>query len=288
MDLNKLKVFHAVAKFGGVTLASADLKMRSSSISTSISLFEKEVGCKLFQRHYRGMKLTPEGEKLYKSSKLIFDEFEFALKDLSEKNKDVISELKISTSWGIASSNWFVDKMSLFLEGNPNIKIKLLDYSKNNIEDTDADIFICPYIYDQLDLIQLKTKTFCFRMFASKEYVAKYGLPESVDDLDNHRLIAFTQELMNPFNSVDSILHIGRESQNPRIVDIEVNSSVCLLKLIKRGVGIGVISIEAEIDSNLIPILEENEFLNSIYIVYKKKNRNLSVIRTFVEFKKET
>ncbi|HBN22124.1 MAG TPA: hypothetical protein DD412_02660 [Holosporales bacterium] len=139
MDLNKLKIFHAVAKFGALNLAAADLKMRSSSISISISSFEQAIECKLFQRHYRGMKLTEEGEKLYKSSKLIFDEFAFALKDLGENSEGSEKELRISTSWDIASSNWFVERISLFVEKYPKIKIKLIDYKATEIDSIDAE-----------------------------------------------------------------------------------------------------------------------------------------------------
>jgi DNA-binding transcriptional LysR family regulator len=284
MDLNKLKVFHAVAKFGALNVAAAELKMRPSSISLAISNFEKDIKCKLFQRHYRGMKLTPEGEKLYRSSKLIFDEFDFALKDLSNKNPSLNKELRISTSWGIASSNWFVEKISIFIEKYPNIKIRMLDYKSSEIDSIDADLFICPYVYDKPDFIQREVKTFCFKLFASKEYVEKYGNPKKIEDLDNHRLISFSQELKNPFNNVDSIINIGRENQSPRDVVIEVNSSICLLKLIKNGVGIGAISIESEEKTDLITILGDNEVLNPIFIVYKKKTKDLDIIKTFDSF----
>lgn len=284
MDLNKLKVFHAVAKFGALNLAAAELKMRTPSISIAISSFEKEIGCKLFQRHYRGMKLTTEGEKLYQSSKLIFNEFEFALKSLTEKNITLKKELKISTSWGIASSNWFVEKISSFIEKYPNIKIRLLDYKSNEIDSIDASVFICPYVYDKPNFIQREVKIFCFKLFANKKYIERFGKPKKIEDLDHHRLISFTRELLNPFNNVDSIINIGRENQSPRDIVIEVNSSICLLKLIKNGVGIGAISVESEKEMNLIPILDENEVLNPVFLVYKKKNKDLDIIKIFNDF----
>ncbi len=284
MDLNKLKVFHAVAKFGALNLAATELKMRPSSISVAISNFEKEINCKLFQRHYRGMKLTLEGEKLYRSSKLIFDEFEFALKDLSRKNTNLKKELKISTSWGIASSNWFVENISRFIEKNPNIKIRLLDYKISDIDSINTDLFICPYIYDKPNFIQREVKKFCFKLFASREYIQKFGKPEKLEDLDNHRLISFTRELLNPFNNVDSIINIGRENQEPREVVIEVNSNICLLKLITNGIGIGAISVESELKTDLVPILADNEVINPIFIAYKKKNKDLEIIKIFDNF----
>jgi DNA-binding transcriptional LysR family regulator len=284
MDLNKLKIFHAVAKFGALNLASAELQMRTSTISVSISNFEKEIKCKLFRRHYRGMELTLEGEKLYRSSKLIFDECEFALKELSKENENIRKVLRISTSWGIASSNWFVQNISRFIEKHPDILIRLLDYRSSEVDYIETDIFICPYIYDKPNLIQREVKKFCFRMFASESYISKFGKPEKIEDLDNHRLISFTRELLNPFSNVDSIINIGRENQNPRDVVIEVNSNICLLKLIKNGVGIGVISIESEVESELVPILESNELILPTYISYEKKYKDQDIVKTFSSY----
>ena len=56
------------------------------------------------------------------------------------------------------------------------------------------------------------------------------------------------------------------------------------MKLIKNGVGIGAISVESEIKTDLVPILDSNEVSNPIFIVYKKKNKDLDIIRIFNSF----
>ena len=43
MDLNKLKVFHAVAQLGRISDAASELKINQSSISLSISGLEAEI-----------------------------------------------------------------------------------------------------------------------------------------------------------------------------------------------------------------------------------------------------
>ena len=64
MNLTQLKYFQAVCQYGTVTQASQVLHITQPSISSAIRELEEEFGVILFKRHYRGMTLTPEGEKL--------------------------------------------------------------------------------------------------------------------------------------------------------------------------------------------------------------------------------
>lgn len=283
MDLNRLKLFHEVAKYGGVSLAAAKLNLHQSTISTSLSNLEGEVGHKLFTRHYRGMRLTSEGERLYKSTMKIFDELDFVVRDMASATENAQNVVKIATSWGTASSNWFVDRMAHFIEKNPNVKVKILDYDLKNIDSISADVFICPYIFDRPDFVQKHVKTFEFKLFASRAYVEKFGLPKKPEDLDNHRLISFSHELLNPFNEVDSLLHIGRTAPNFREVFVEVNTSIGLFKFVDIGVGIGVISTESGITPNLVPILENEKASTEVFIVYRKKNKDFQITKLISE-----
>lgn len=283
MDLNKLKVFHAVAKFGGVKLATAELKMRQSSISTAINLLENELGYKVFRRHYRGMHLTSDGEKLYElSSKIFLDIDEYFNENRKENRSKEYEKITISTSQGVASSSWFNNRLCSIIEDFKNLKIKIVDYKESDFDKIEADVFICPYIYDRLDLIQNKIHDYEFYLAASRSYVKNFGIPKTIEDLDNHRLISFSKELKNPFTSVDSALHIGRDTHNPRDIFMEVNNSIGLIKIMQNGLGIASILKEDISYYDFVPILpEESKVVKSIYCIYHKKNKNSSIIDEF-------
>jgi DNA-binding transcriptional LysR family regulator len=188
MDLNKLRVFYHVAKAGGVKAASLSLKMGQSSISTSVTALEKELGHKLFARHFRGMRLTHEGNILFESAKKIFSEISLVEDLINGEQREEEGRITIATSYGLASSDWFVDKISDFTNRFSRIKIKIVDYKVDELDSIEADIFICPYIYDRPELIQEKIKTFEFCLVAGKKYLAKYGTPMVAEDLDHHKL----------------------------------------------------------------------------------------------------
>jgi DNA-binding transcriptional LysR family regulator len=64
MDAGDLKVFEAVARLGGMNRAAAELHTVQSNVTTRIQALEAEVGGPLFERHSRGVSLTPAGQRL--------------------------------------------------------------------------------------------------------------------------------------------------------------------------------------------------------------------------------
>jgi DNA-binding transcriptional LysR family regulator len=284
MDLNKLKVFHVVADIGGVSASSSVLKMSQSSISTTLSSIENEMGCKLFERHFRGMNLTEKGKIFYKSSKTIIEEYELLKNIINVDSDKVEGNLIISSSFGITSSMWFLKKIIHVIKKYPDLNLTVVDYKEDGIDSIPADVFICPYIYDRADLIQENINNFHFRLYASKEYIIKHGEPKNYDDLDKHFLIAFSKEMRNPFNDADSLLHIGRASSNPRNIGLEVNSSIALVRLVKEGLGIASLVVEEANSDNLVPLLlhEEDKIIKSC-LIYQRKNKDVVKIKKFSE-----
>lgn len=67
MDINYdyYRIFYYVAKYQNFTQAANVLMNNQPNITRTIKHLEKELGCTLFVRSNRGVKLTPEGEKLY-------------------------------------------------------------------------------------------------------------------------------------------------------------------------------------------------------------------------------
>ena len=59
------KIFYYVAKYQNFTKAAVELDNNQPNISRSVKNLENTLGCVLFSRTSRGVKLTPEGETLY-------------------------------------------------------------------------------------------------------------------------------------------------------------------------------------------------------------------------------
>ena len=71
-NLEYYKIFYYVAKYGNISQAAKLLLNNQPNLTRAIKNLEGELGCPLFSRTNRGMKLTPEGEQLYSHIKVAF------------------------------------------------------------------------------------------------------------------------------------------------------------------------------------------------------------------------
>jgi DNA-binding transcriptional LysR family regulator len=281
MDLNKLKIFKCVADVGQINESASILKMAASNISQSLSAMERELGCKIFTRHYKGVRLTDEGKLLYESTIKILEEYSFGLSRIRKNHKTAQETLEISTSFGISSSDWFVRKMNKFIKMHPNIHIKMSSYKDGDVDCFSSDVILCPYIFDRPDLIQTEIEKVKFKLFASKEYLKKNGTPKNISELDKHYLIAFSKKTLNPFNDIDDLLHKGRKKEDPRDISFEVDNSILLMKLVRMGLGIGVISEGECLTEDFFNILPEEYVFKQNCLIFKKKYKNSEKIQKF-------
>ncbi|WP_449538537.1 LysR family transcriptional regulator [Ferdinandcohnia sp. Marseille-Q9671] len=87
MEFKDLEIFQMVVEKGTITEAAKELRYVQSNITSRIHKLETELNTPLFNRHRRGMSLTPEGKKLLTYSKkilLLTDEMKKAIKDNTE------------------------------------------------------------------------------------------------------------------------------------------------------------------------------------------------------------
>ena len=70
------RIFYYVAKYGNITQAAKILLNNQPNLTRAIKTLESELGCPLFIRNNRGMKLTPEGERLFEHIRIAFENIE--------------------------------------------------------------------------------------------------------------------------------------------------------------------------------------------------------------------
>jgi DNA-binding transcriptional LysR family regulator len=66
-SLNALGAFEAAARHSSLSFAAAELNVTPSAVSKHVTFLEQELGVPLFVRGHRTMRLTAEGERLYRS-----------------------------------------------------------------------------------------------------------------------------------------------------------------------------------------------------------------------------
>ena len=77
------RIFYYVAKYGSITQAAEILLNNQPNITRTIKNLESELGCVLFVRSHQGVKLTPEGEKLFEHVRIAFEHIEAGEEELA-------------------------------------------------------------------------------------------------------------------------------------------------------------------------------------------------------------
>lgn len=285
MDIGKIKLFYLIVKAGSYTAAGKLVGLTQPPVTQAMKSLEKELGCALFTRHKYGVTLTKEGERLYETAKVVINELRIAedyFKNKSEKTKS----LTIATSFGI-SSDWIIKFLKDFIDINDRILFKIISHPQDvNIDFNEADIAIGSALTAQTHLIQKKLCTFSFKLYASKDYIAKYGKPENKEALKNHRLISFPTGYNIPFSEANSLFE-DIENNPPKI---EINSSIGEYKLVEEGAGIGILCDQLTIFNRekVIDIFPEEEpFKVDIFYIYHRKTSKIKEIEEFYNFLRE-
>ncbi|MFN3464191.1 MAG: LysR family transcriptional regulator [Terricaulis sp.] len=83
MDRYLLRYFLAVAELGSFSKAAQRVSVTQPTLSGGIAKLEQEVGARLFERTTRRVSLTPAGSKFLQHARRITQEYEAALREVS-------------------------------------------------------------------------------------------------------------------------------------------------------------------------------------------------------------
>ncbi len=286
MDWDKLRIFHAVAEAGSFTHAGHELNLSQSAVSRQISALEEDLKVPLFHRHARGLILTEQGEVLRRTAHDVFSKLEAAKTRLMDSKEKPSGELKITTTVGLGSV-WLTPRIKEFMELYPDIQVTLLfEDAELDLSMREADVAIRLRRPTQPDLIQRKLFTVHHHVYASPEYVKRYGIPKSVDDLDKHKILIFgpTEGYLTNLNWLATV---GRPESDPRPVALRVNNAYGLRRAVQSGAGIAtladyIVAAETAIVQIDLPIDAPDFETYFVYPEELKDTRRVTAFRDFI------
>ena len=286
MDWDKLRIFHAAAQAGSFTHAGENLNMSQSAVSRQVSALEQDLGVALFHRHARGLILTEHGEHLFRAANDVTQKLEGVRARLAEARGKPSGTLRITTTVGLGST-WLTNRVHEFLDLYPDIHLQLiLDDQELDLNMREADVAIRLRQPVQPDLIQRRLFTVHMHLYAAPAYLERFGHPQSVDDIDQHRIVTFGVPVPQYLKNVNWLETAGRDTGNPRQPILRINNLLSIKNAIARGIGIAVLpDYMIEKDSTLVRLLPEAEvpsFYN--YLVYPSELKNTARVNVFRDF----
>ena len=286
MDWDKLRVFHAVAEAGSFTHAGEILNLSQSSVSRQVSSLEQSLNVPLFHRHARGLKLTETGETLYATARDVFAKVAIAESLVSEARDKPQGPLRITTTVAFGSI-WLTERLKEFIEHYPDIQVTLIVAEDElDLSMGEADVAIRMTPPTQGDLVRRPLLAMNHRVFASPIYLKDHGTPSSVQDLDEHQIIAYDDSFHQPFTDINWLMAAGRKVGDMRHPVLRVNNIYGMFRAAASGLGIASLpDYMGQLAHDLVPIMPELEGPKfDVYLVYPEELRYSKRIVVFRDF----
>jgi DNA-binding transcriptional LysR family regulator len=284
MDWDKLRIFHAVAEAGSFTHAGDTLHMSQSAVSRQVSALERDLKVPLFHRHARGLQLTEQGDLLFRTAADVMAKLQTTEMLLTDTRDKPEGEVRISAPVGLGTV-WVTQRLREFMDLYPDIRIDLiLSDDQVDLSMRQADVGIWLHEPSHTDLIRRQLATMKVRAYASPAYIRRYGAPQTVADLDRHRLLGYSgpPQLSSDLNWLETVGRSGK----PRVPAMKANSVVALKYAVRAGIGIGLIPDYMTDEGDLVSVLPDaDQPTLPILFVYPeelKATKRIQVLREFL------
>ena len=134
MNIENLRAFHRVAEKGNFTQVARELFLTQPAVSMQVQNLEQSLGVVLFKRTCRNVRLTSEGQILYKYTQQIFgviSELKNAFQEIGELQS---GELIIGAT-AIMGAYWLPFFINSFHRRYPRIKIRMVICNSHKLAD---------------------------------------------------------------------------------------------------------------------------------------------------------
>lgn len=284
MDWDKLRIFHAVADAGSLTHAGDTLHLSQSAVSRQVRALEESLGTTLFHRHARGLILTEQGELLFEATSSMARKLDSASARIRDSEENVFGELKVTATVGFGTL-WLAPRLVNLYEKYPDLRIDLLlEERVLDLPMREADVAIRMKEPTQSDLIRRRLLNIRMRLYASPDYIAARGMPQSLPELTDHRLICQKPDLPQVAAGARLVQELMAQNVGSTLT---VNNYFGVLQAVLANLGIGVLPDYLTADHpNLVrvfPDVESGEV--PVFLAYPeelRQTRRVAVFRDFV------
>jgi DNA-binding transcriptional LysR family regulator len=221
VDWDDFRVFVEVVKIGSFNRAAGHLNMTQPTVSRRLARLEEVIGCKLFDRDRRGPRLTPEGQRIYTEARAAQSALIRAATTALRETRAIEGSCNILMGDGVASY-WMPRFVSAFFTRNPTIELKVFGTQDGQADRENFDIAVHYVRTSSPDMESVQIGSMHFVPGASKEYLAKHGIPRDLSDLEGHWLL-------------DSLNHLSASGSWPNWIQ---NKDLHAMLLTNRGIGL--------------------------------------------------
>lgn len=277
MDWNFVKLYLAIQQEGNIGDAAKVLNMSEPTLFRHLTAYEKQFG-KLFTRKNGTYFVTELGESLLASSLQIQSLFGDVERAVAAQSEPSLSRVRITapTSFSYGYLPAIIEKLKL---DRPDIAVDLLVSNDTLCLNTrQADIAIRVTSSPPDNFIGSKVREISWGIYGGYGYLSKYGIPTSVNDLTQHRLIGGSGSLAR--GKAFSWLHKRLGSQ----ITINTDDFVAMFYLAEKNHGLALLPDEFN-QGNIKRLFTIDEIgTNSLWVLTHSDYRGVERVRAVARY----
>ena len=232
------RIFYYVAQYQSFTKAAEMLRNNQPNITRYINNLESELGCKLFIRSNRGVKLTPEGENLFEHVAIAQEHLRLGESEL-QKEKELNSGLITLGVSENALRIFLLDHLERFHEQYPHVRLRITNHTTpealESLRNDLCDFSVVTTPIDLPHLLQvLVLDHFEDILICGKKYKELSLKRHSLDEFKDTPFVSLTSQT-GTRNFYNQYFLDNGVSFHP---DIEVSTTDQIIPLIVHNLGI--------------------------------------------------
>jgi len=271
MQWGDLKTFLAVARHESLSRAGRALKVDPATVGRRVARLETDVGAPLFAKSPTGYALTDAGQRLMSHAVRVEQAVEGAAEEMAGQSGGLTGQIRIGAPDGAA--NYLLPQVcARIAEDNPDLEVQIVALPRVfNLTRREADMVIAVSPPTAGRLTVQKITDYRLHLAASESYLDQYDPIERLDDLSQHRVVGYIQDMIFD-KELDYLREVGVDT-----VNLASNSVAVQLNWVRNGAGVGILhdfSIPAA--PGVVKVLPDTVSLTrSFYLVRHADDRRL-------------
>lgn len=280
MNWDDVRIFLAVARSGQILGAGKRLGLNHATVARRLTALETDLKAQLFTRRPSGTELTRAGEEFLLAAERMEGEMIAARAAVGDASVSISGTVRVGAPDGFGVA-FLAPRLGELTRLHPDLTIELVPVPRSfSLSRREADIAITVERPEQGRLVASRLVDYRLGLYASKAYAQTAGLPRSADQLGQHRLVGYVEDLL----ASPSLAYANEVSRDFR-PGFAVSSALGQVEAVRSGAGIGILhAFIAHRYSELVPVLPEISIKRAYYTVYHESMRSLRRISTVSHF----
>ncbi len=248
---DEIRTAYHVARMGTVSGAAEVLGVHHATVIRHIDALEGRLGVKLFQRHARGYTATEAGLDLLQVAQATDDQFSQLVSRIKGRGDEVTGELVVTSLNMIAPL--LAPVLARFQQAHEGLIVRFVTGDRLlRLEYGEAHVAIRAGARpDQPDNVVQPFHKLAIGLYASRDYLARKGRPETDEDLAAHAFVGMDSDTSRAPFAVWMRTHL------PDAVNVfRCSDNVTSREAVVAGAGLGFVSTcEAQRFPDLVQIM---------------------------------